>query len=122
MVSRSYAHHLIFYHAPLYIRREALEAFPKPVSTNEDNTVNEFVGPQLKKVRTEFQEPREFEVGTWNELGETGCETAASGILWDTGLLLPLTVGEMIHLWCRAESRLSEDSLLSWTPDEVCVD
>lgn len=68
------------------------------------HTVTEFIGPKLMSLRIEFKEPSYFGLGTWNELKEAGYETAACGILWDK--VVPMKVGDMIHLWRKNENGL----------------
>lgn len=68
------------------------------------HTVSEFIGPQLMELRIEFKEPSYFGLGTWEELKEAGCEAAVCGVLWDK--LLPMKVGDMVHLWRRNQGGL----------------
>lgn len=68
------------------------------------HTVSEYIGPNHMELRIEFKEPSYFGLGTWEELSKAGYEAVVCGILWDK--MLPMKVGDMIHLWRRNESGL----------------
>lgn len=68
------------------------------------HTVTEFIGPLLMSLRIEFKEPSYFGLGTYDDLKEAGYETAVCGILWDR--ILPMKVGDMIHLWRKTDNGL----------------
>lgn len=68
------------------------------------HTVTEFIGPTRMSLRIEFKEPSYFGLGTWDDLKKAGYETAVCGILWDK--ILPMKVGDMIHLWRKTEHGL----------------
>lgn len=68
------------------------------------HTVTEFIGPILMSLRIEFKDPSYFGLGTWEDLKKAGYETAVCGILWDK--MLPMKVGDMIHLWRKTDDGL----------------